>query len=233
MAGYRKKRRYKKYRKYRKYYKRYKKYIKPINASSRSRCTIKSRAQYSDAWTIKAGTTDTEVFVMSPWVVSNVHNVPRTYSAYRFSTIEQPVVKNFCNLYDEMKVDGVMIKVTVTTPVGIGAGFDAMRVYTAWDRKGVPYDIRWNDKYPSLTDIETMPSAATTMLSNNTVNTFYRYCKASDFFEKFCWMDATCSDQVLGIKHDSAWYADTSCYLNEAWMTSNANFIGFADQYRT
>lgn len=231
MARYRRKRRYRKYRKYKKYYKRYKKYIKPINASSRSRCSIKSRAVYTDSWTIKAGNTDTEVFCFNPFVVSKSSNVPQTYSCLRFSTIDQPVVTNFCNLYDEMKIDGVMFKVTVTTPVGLGAGFDAMRVYSAWDRKGVPYDIRWLAKYPSLTDVEAMPSAVTTMMSNNTVNTFYRYCKASDFFEKFCWCDSTCSDQLLGIKHGNGWSTDTNVYTNEAWLTSNANFIGFAPQF--
>lgn len=164
-----------------------------INATSRSRCTIKSRATFSDGLVIAQGLNFSNVMCIHPFAVRGPVAGATAIADrfYPFSTVDQPLVKNFCNLYDEVKIDAVVFKITVTSPVPGANGFDALRVWTGWDRKGTYQDTYYATNVPTPTSVSALPSCNVIMLSNNTINTFYRYCKASDFFEKYCFIDST------------------------------------------
>lgn len=192
-----------------------------INATSRSRCTIKSRATFSNSLIIPQGENFSNVMCVNPFIARGPVS-GTTLPAdrfYPFSTIEQPLVMNFCQLYDEIKVDAVVLKITVTSPVPGGNGFDALRVWTGWDRKGTYQDTYYAAHVPTPTTVSTLPSCNVIMLSNNTINTFYRYCKASDFFEKFCFTDST---QLKTQARINDVYVN-NCQLVESWLNGEAS----------
>lgn len=222
MARYRRRRRYRRYRRYKRFYRRAKNLI---NASSRSRVTIKARATYSDSFVIPAGQNFSGVVAFNPFVARNPNLSPQLANAsgvYAMSTVDQPLVQNFCHMYDEIKVDSCVMKITVTSP--IPTTLQALRVWTAWDRHGCYNDTYAAATYPTSANIQTLPSANVVMLSNNTVNTFYRFCKASDFFEKFCFFDATQKVDTLMLYSLQV----PACTYVEAWQQANANLISFS-----
>lgn len=186
-------------KKWRKYYK--KRYgtgrTKIINASSRSKCTIKTRVSSGYSVPIPANQNYTPVVCISPWwYKTNTYtgdDAQIVNQILPYSTCGTDNYRYFCTMYDSVKVDGVYARITVQNVVGAGGAIAALNVYTAWDRQMNLDDLK-ADVYPSFNKLRTLPSATCSIVSNNTGSTIYRYCKASSFMEKYCYLDSTQRD---------------------------------------
>ena len=177
----------KRYRRWkRRYYKRSKKSSPVINASSKSKVTLKCRMQDSLQVVIPAGTNFSNVVCVNPffWKDAMIPANAKYDSVLPVSTECTALYRNFCELYESVKVDGVYLRMTVQNIIGHGGSFDALNVYTAWDRQW-NLDDQYDDySYPSVSELKRLPGCQAASITNNTGSTVYRYCKASTFFER-------------------------------------------------
>lgn len=134
------------------------------------------------------------------------------------STWTEPVVQLYAQMYDEVKVDGIYYEITVTNVLGFEGLLNALRVYTCWDRKLTYNDTYYTDgRFPNASNIMTSGSVQTSTFGNNSVTTCYRACRASDFLEKYSFIDATtaaASGSVAG--------ANCRFACNEGWFNAAA-----------
>ena len=227
----------KKWRKYKKYRWKYRqlKYGKSssvVNLTSRSRVGIKAVDHYIQNMRVHGGTSYTDVFCLNPFMVKlSPTNVPQTYGCYPTSTINSAVVNAYCKLYDEFKVDSVTVKITLTSIVGNGGDVNCVKFYTAWDRKGSIEDTKLLAKYPTVNDLEAMPSCQTAIIANNTTSSIVRSCKASDFFEKYVFCDCTCSNYNVTIRADATYSTPQSCYGADSYVQAGANMLMFCPTF--
>lgn len=165
-----------------------------VNASSRSKCTVKTRLSGGYSVVIPANSSNTPVISVNPWWMNtSTYTGPDAAQVNQimpYSTCGTDLYKSFCKLYDSVKVDAVYARITIQNIVGAGGDIAALNVYTAWDRQFNLDDLKY-DVYPSFVKMKTLPSATCATISNNTGATIDRFCKASTFMEKYCFIDAT------------------------------------------
>lgn len=181
-------RRYK--RRFRRFGKRYfkKRFRRYINGSSKS--TIRVKTSFVETTTLQAGygTTPGEVHYSSPWA-SIVNGGSLGNSA---------LYRNFCDLYEEVKLIGCKVQLAVVTPVG-DTTTPSLQFYTAWDRKRGIYE-----EAPTATEIvASSTSNVQTAISNN-IAKINSHCYASDLMEKAMWLDATLNANYGSIAAETA-----------------------------
>ena len=226
MAPY-KKRYYKK--RYKKYYKRkYKKKTKVSNATSRSRTSIRASAYIDSNIGIPSDANATISQLFNPYfefATTSVYSQPHVFT---ISTWTSDIVQLYQKLYDEVKVDSFMVEVTVANPIGVGGDVDCVRLFTAWDRKGCYPDTYYNNEtFPTPEVIMKTGSCSSFVINNNSPTTVVRYIKASDFMEKYTFVDST-SVSNIACKVQGADGTATMC---EAWWGAQANMTFFSPTF--
>lgn len=192
-----------------------------VNRSSRSRITVKIKKSSMFAFKIKGGQQTSEVYTFSPWI-ENLSTNAVVQHVLQASTLATDAFQNYVDLYDEVKVDSVYYRFTITTPIPAG-GMNALRIYSAWDRKGLHDDVYNTANYPGPVQLLSSPSASCSIMSNNTVNTISRYCRASDFFEKYAFTDASCLTQNVDL-----YGVASNSIFNSGWVKASSSFMPFS-----
>lgn len=187
--GYR--RRFRRYRRYgRRYRRRYAR--RYVNGSSRS--SIRCKCVVTGQSTLHSGygdTLGTDVFRISPFATSGLSNpVP---------VVSSPLFQAYQNLYEEMKIIGMKVQISVTDQVG-GATLPSLQIYTAWDRR-----VGYGEAALTPSMIKNASSNNIATALNNNIAKLSRSIYASDLIEKAQWLDSSFAD-VAG-SNIAAWEA--------------------------
>lgn len=174
---------FRRYRRYRRrwlgrYYRRRRYYRRSyarryVNASSRSSLRMKCVQTYSDTANSGYANTLSSVQALFPYnamIPSAVVNNP-LYQAYR-------------NLYEETKLIGMKVQLSVTSVVG-NATLPSLEIYSAWDRR-----CGQGELLPTGSDLKTMATSNVATALNNNVAKISRSIYASDLMEKAQWHDS-------------------------------------------
>lgn len=153
-----------------------------VNASSRS--SIRCKCVVTGQSTLHSGygsTLGSDVFAILPFTEPSLTTAALTSS---------PLFGAYVNLYEEMKLIGMKVQVSVTDQIG-GATLPSLQIYTAWDR-------RHGYGEPNLTPTQIKESASNNIATalNNNVAKLTRSIYASDLIEKAQWIDSTLSGSL-------------------------------------
>lgn len=99
--------------------------------------------------------------------------------------VSSPLFTAYQNLYEEMKLIGMKVQVSVTDQVG-GATLPSLQIYTAWDRR---HGYSEADYTPTMVKEAASSNVATAL--NNNVAKLSRSIYASDLIEKAQWFDSS------------------------------------------
>ena len=185
-------RRYSRYRRYSGAYSRYRRRRSGTSstASSRGRIRVRVPVQKVVTLTVAAGQIDSNVCTSSPFI-----NVPSLEPLTACAAVQMPLYNAYCNLYDQVKCDGVVTNVSVVSPIGAGAGAaaSALQVIVAYDRQGNRMEAINAAPPPALTVVNlfNFSSAVARSAINNSVAKMSRSCWASDLQERTVFHDST------------------------------------------
>ena len=99
-----------------------------VNASSRS--SIRCKCVVTGSGTLKSGYGDTlssSVFKIEPLLAQAAATNP-------VPVVSSPLFQAYQNLYEEMKLIGMKVQISVTDQIG-GSTLPSLQIYTAWDRR--------------------------------------------------------------------------------------------------
>lgn len=183
-------------------YRRYRRRTTSGSVTSRSRVRVKVQCEEVVQLTISANTVNSTVCSSVPFAHYGTGRPAYTLAA---GATESPLYRAYCGLFDQVKCDGVISKVSVTTPVGSGnSSVPALQIVTAYDRAGTYYEasqlrqgtnaqgqvvfINNPMTYPAL-----LASSGSVVRSalNNSVAKLARSCWASDVQERTMFHDCT------------------------------------------
>ena len=127
--------------------------------------------------------------------------------------VTSPLYEQYTKLFDQVKCDGVVSKVAVTTPVG-SANVPALQIVTAYDRCGTMPEaaqLKYNTEgqlvlSPTTYD-DVLESSGSVVRSavNNSVAKLSRSCWASDIQERTTFHDCSLNSK----KNDALYYSST------------------------
>lgn len=168
------------YRKYRRFYKRYRRSYarRYVNASSRS--SIRCKCVVTGTGSLHSGyenTLGSDVFRIIPLGTTSATN-PVTL-------VSSPLFVAYQNLYEEMKIIGYRVTVSVNDQIG-NSTLPSLQIYTAWDRR---HGYGEADLTP--TEVKNAATSNVATALNNNVAKLSRSIYASDLIEKAQWMDST------------------------------------------
>lgn len=149
-----------------------------VNASSRS--SIRMKCVVTGSGNLKSGygdTLSTTPFRIVPLAASAATNpVP---------LVASPLFAAYQNLYEEMKLIGMKIQVSVTDQIG-GSTLPSLQIYTAWDRRRGSTEADFTP-----TEIKNAATSNVATALNNNVAKLSRSVYASDLIEKAQWFDSS------------------------------------------
>lgn len=149
-----------------------------VNGSSRS--SIRCKCVVTGSSTLSSGYGDTlgTVFQIQPLsaLVAGTNPVP---------VVSNPLFQAYQNLYEEMKMIGMKVQISVTDQIG-GPTLPSLQIYTAWDRRHGQGEAAY-----TASAIKNSASSNIATALNNNVAKLSRSLYASDLIEKAQWFDST------------------------------------------
>lgn len=193
-------RRYSRYRRYpaRRYWRRYyrSRYArKYVNASSKSSVRMKTAVNGTFNATAGYGNSNTgaTLYYFNPY----------SANTDTLSAANSPLYRTYCNLYEEVKMIGAKVNMSIVSAVG-GSDIPSVQIYSCWDRKH-----GYGEAVPTVSDVRSSSTSNVATALNNNVAKLTRSCYASDLMEKATWIDSTLDE--------------TNNYRNIAWTTAATN----------
>ena len=161
--------------------------------SSRSRCRVIVKAQKVVTLTIPPNSRNSNTFSSSPYYdASTADDVAGVAGA-----VGSPLYQAYANLYDSVKCDGVVSRLSVISPVGgtAGAVSTALTIVTAYDRMGTKREVESSDtveddERPTVAQLLSFSTVQTRTAINNSVAKTARSCWASDIQERTMFHDS-------------------------------------------
>lgn len=144
-----------------------------VNASSRSSLRMKCVQTYSG--TANSGYANTLSSVQAHFPYSGV--IPS-------AVVNNPLYQAYRNLYEETKLIGMKVQLSVTSVVG-NATLPSLEIYSAWDRRCGDGEL-----LPTGSDLKAMATSNVATALNNNVAKISRSIYASDLMEKAQWHDS-------------------------------------------
>lgn len=187
------------------------------SVSSRSRIRVRVQAEQLVTLTIPANSTESNVCTSVPFaaVASIVVS-----GALKCPAVTSPLYQAYTSLFDQVKCDGVISKVAVTTPVGSSnSAVPALQIVTSYDRNGslpeaAQLKINAAGSYVAspVTYSEVLESSGSIVRTalNNSVAKLTRSCWASDIQERTTFHDCTLNPS----NNDSAYASNTPANVN-------------------
>lgn len=178
------------------------------SVSSRSRCRIVVKTQKVVTLTIPAGNRDSDVLSSSPY-----YDMPQPAAiAGCAGAVGSSLYRAYANLYDSVKCDGVISRVSIISPVGGSAGAvsTALTVVSAYDRMGNREEVTSTGvNRLTLNDLLKFSTVQTRTAINNSVAKTGRMCWASDIQERTTFHDCDIGTNTAG-SFDKDWNSNTS-----------------------
>ena len=207
-------RRYRRYKKYRRFYRRFGrafgKYTrKYVNGSTRSQVRVKCTQQVVTTLTTDYPNGNTPIKRIEPLARADL---ART-EWYLYGI---PLFRHYCDLYDEMKIIGCKINISVITPIGTST-HPALTFHCCWDRHC--YD---KEPLPTKDDIIRAATHTQTVAVNNNVAKITRSLYASDLLENATWIQTK-----YGVTNHPDPATNPNYYYNIAYEAASANFSAF------
>ena len=186
-------RRYSRYRRYGSYSRyRRRRYGTSSTAHSRGRIRVRVPVQKVISCPVAAGKYDSSIITSSPWYESSEESISQNpYGVC--SAVTSPLYTAYTGLYDQVKCDGVVSKISLVTAIG-GSGLPAVQVVSAYDRLGNKLEVLNTDS-PTISTATLFNYSSASIVSaiNNSVAKTSRSCWASDIQERTVFHDATVS----------------------------------------
>lgn len=157
---------------------------KYVNASSRSMVRVKVNQTYTTTTAAGYGNAATGATI----------NYVSPYDLSSGSVVGNPLYQAYCGLYEETKMIGMKVVLSVTSAVG-GSDTPSLEIYTAWDRRH-----GYGEAAMTVPGIRGSSSNTIATALNNNVAKVTRSIYASDLIEKAQWHDSEFSGG-----RDSAW----------------------------
>lgn len=184
--------RFRRYRRYRRYPRRFRRRGyrrgRVINRSPRSRVKVNFMAEsFIDlAWPANSPTSS-QVYI-SPFY-QNITAVAARYAGMLpASLVSQASYLTFASCYEQCRLVGCKVIITVNTPIGASQNFTDVTMYSAIVRQFSLYDMEHN-MIPWQTLGASSSSKRVTFV-NNTINKLGRACYASDLQERIDFVDS-------------------------------------------
>lgn len=178
------------------------------SVSSRSRCRIVVKTQKVVTLTIPAGSRDSDVLSSTPYFDAPA---PAAIAGVAGATGAQ-LYRAYVNLYDSVKCDGVISRVSVISPVGgsTGAVSTALTVVSAYDRMGTRQEVVTTGVTRlTLNDLLKYSTVQTRTAINNSVAKTARTCWASDIQERTTFHDCDLSSSTAA-SYDTDWNSNNN-----------------------
>ena len=208
-------RRYSRYRRYGSYSRyRRRRAGTSSTASSRGRIRVRVPIQQVMSVPIPAGSIDSEIITSSPWF-QNTDREAGDPPYGMSSGVVTGLYRAYANLYDQVKCDGVVTRLSILTPIG-SSSTPAVQVVIAYDRLGNCLEVLNNTgttiapEVQTTADLFNYSSSTVTSAINNSVAKLSRSCWASDIQERTQFHD--CSVMP---KTSSYLAADKDFYSNQ------------------
>ena len=205
-------RRYSRYRRYGSYSRyRRRRYGTSSTASNRGRIRVRVPVQKVISCPVASGDYDSKIITSHPWYQSSDADI--STSPYGVcSAVTSPLYRAYTGLYDQVKCDGVVSRISLVTAIG-ASGLPAVQVVSAYDRLGNKNEVR-NVDLVTTSDLFDYSSASIVSAINNSVAKTSRSCWASDIQERT-------------VFHDCNVGAGASSATVDVDFNSNASKVGY------
>ena len=176
-------------------------------ASSRGRIRVRVPIQKVLSVPVANGSYDSSVVTSSPWY-QNSDAAIDTNARAACGAVSSQLYRAYTGLYDQVKCDGVVTKISIVTAIGAG-GIPAVQVVTAYDRMGNSNEVR-NAVQPQLTTASLFDYSSASIVSaiNNSVAKTSRSCWASDIQERSVFHDCSVTSNDGGPYYDNDFNSD-------------------------
>lgn len=205
-------RRYSRYRRYGSYSRyRRRRYGTSSTASNRGRIRVRVPVQKVISCPVASGEYDSKIITSHPWYQSSdadISNNPYGVCA----AVSSPLYRAYTGLYDQVKCDGVVSRISMVTAIG-ASGLPAVQVVSAYDRLGNKNEVR-NVDLLDVAGLFDYSSASIVSAINNSVAKTSRSCWASDIQERT-------------VFHDCNVGAGASSATVDVDFNSNASKVGY------
>lgn len=188
--------RWRRYRRYRRYPRRFRRRGyrrgRVINRTSRSRVKVNFMGEtFVDLGWNANNATSSQLYV-SPFYQNVTTPVANRYGAmFPAALVSQASFLTFASCYEQCRLVGCKVIVTVNTPVGASQNFTDVTMYSTIVRQFSLYDLEHNMlTWPA---IGASSSSKRVTFVNNTVNKLGRACYASDLQERIDFVDSQSS----------------------------------------
>lgn len=188
--------RWRRYRRYRRYPRRFRRrgYRRGriINRSSRSRVKVNFMGETFVDLGWNANNATSSQLLVSPFYQNVTTPVGNRYGAmFPAALVSQASFLTFASCYEQCRLIGCKVIVTVNTPVGASQNFTDVTMYSTIVRQFSLYDLEHNMlTWPA---IGASSSSKRVTFVNNTVNKLGRACYASDLQERIDFVDSQSS----------------------------------------
>lgn len=180
-------RRYSRYRRYGSYSRyRRRRYGTSSTASNRGRIRVRVPVQKVISCPVASGEYDSKIITSHPWYQSSDTDISANpYGVC--AAVSSPLYRAYTGLYDQVKCDGVVSRISLVTAIG-ASGLPAVQVVSAYDRLGNKNEVR-NLVRLATGDLFDYSSASIVSAINNSVAKTSRSCWASDIQERTVFHD--------------------------------------------
>ena len=160
-------RRYSRYRRYGSYSRyRRRRYGTSSTASNRGRIRVRVPVQKVISCPVASGDYDSKIITSHPWYQSSDADI--STSPYGVcSAVTSLLYRAYTGLYDQVKCDGVVSRISLVTAIG-ASGLPAVQVVSAYDRLGNKNEVR-NVDLVTTSDLFDYSSASIVSAINNSV----------------------------------------------------------------
>lgn len=180
-------RRYSRYRRYGSYSRyRRRRYGTSSTASNRGRIRVRVPVQKVISCPVASGDYDSKIITSHPWYQSSDTDISSNPCGV-CSAVSSPLYRAYTGLYDQVKCDGVVSRISLVTAIG-ASGLPAVQVVSAYDRLGNKNEVR-NLNHLATGDLFDYSSASIVSAINNSVAKTSRSCWASDIQERTVFHD--------------------------------------------
>lgn len=213
--------------------------------SGRRRMTLRVPCEAQVQFTINAGDNWSTLGCIQPYMSFKSSSAGRGLGIAPL--VLSPLYRQYCMLYDEVKVDSVNVNGSIIDGIGIGGTFSGLSFCSSWDRRIEPGEIIPTGK-PGITPstIQFGSESQSYLLTNNSRQLVHRWNRASDIQERTTFHDCSVASGVSGsylayydeafVPMDSSLNISSSCnigYVPGLWMafysplvdSSNARYV--------
>ena len=183
--------------------------------SGRRRVTLRVPVEAQVQFTIAAGANWSNLACVQPYL--SYKSTSGSKNAGVATLVSSPLYRNYCTLYDQVKVDSVYVGGSVIEGIGIGGSYSSLSFASAWDRCIQPEEVIPGGT-PGVTaqTIQYGSEAQTFLLTNNSKQLVHRWNRASDLQERTTFHD--CSVR-LAASTSQLQYVDDAFYPNNSTPT--------------